>query len=163
MRKNVNNVYPPLSLKLFPDSVLRQTCMPIDRFDSRLTDIIDEMRTLMIQQGGIGLAAPQAGLQKRFFVAEISGQFMALVNPLIVNSGGRDEMKEGCLSLPEAQIRIQRRTTIDLAGYDSSGRRQIHQFSGLWARVVQHEIDHLNGILISDYKPTKPGQEGGTL
>lgn len=154
MRKNVNNVYPPLSLKLFPDPVLRQTCMPIDRFDGRLADIIEEMRTLMNQHNGIGLAAPQVGLQERFFVAEISGQFMALFNPLIVNSAGRDEMKEGCLSLPDTQIRVSRQTTIDLAGHDLLGHRRLYHFDGLWARVVQHELDHLNGVLICDYNTT---------
>jgi peptide deformylase len=154
MRKNVNTIYPPLNLVLLPDPVLRQTCMPVDQFDGRLADIIEEMRTLMNQHHGIGLAAPQVGLKERFFVAEISGQFVALVNPLIVNSGGSDEMKEGCLSLPDTQIRIPRRTTIDLAGYDILGHRRLQHFDGLWARVVQHELDHLNGVLICDYSRT---------
>jgi len=143
--------YPPLSLRLHPDPVLRQTCMPVEQFDSRPADRIDEMRTLMKQHDGIGLAAPQVGLSEQFFVVEISGQFIGLINPLIVNSSGQDEMEEGCLSLPSQQVRVLRKTTVDIAGYNILGHRQLYHLDGLWARAVQHEVDHLNGRLICDY------------
>jgi peptide deformylase len=143
---------PPLSLRLHPDPVLRRPCMPVEQFDSRLADLIGEMRTLMMRHNGIGLAAPQAGLSEQFFVVEISGQFIGLINPLIVSSSGQDEMEEGCLSLPGRQVRVLRKTTVDVAGYNILGNRQLYHLDGLWARAVQHELDHLNGMLICDYE-----------
>ena len=100
---------------------------------------------------GIGLAAPQVGLSEQFFVVESSGQFIGLINPLIVNSSGQDETEEGCLSLPGQQVRVLRKTTVDIAGYNILGHRQLYHLDGLWARAVQHEVDHLNGRLICDY------------
>ncbi len=153
--------YPPLSLRLHPDPVLRQPCMPVEQFDSRLADIIDEMRTLMKQHNGIGLAAPQAGLSEQFFVVEISGEFIGLINPLIVNSSGQDGMEEGCLSLPGQQVRVLRRTMVDVAGYNMFGHRQLYHLDGLWARAVQHELDHLNGMLICDHQKPKISVDQG--
>ena len=88
-----------LSLRIYPDSVLRQVCEPVERFDSALRDLPDEMVRLMRAEEGIGLAAPQVGITRRLFVCEIEGQSMSLVNPRVDNGVASDSIVEGCLSL----------------------------------------------------------------
>ena len=154
-----SRLFPRLELKIHPDSVLQRTCMPVEKFDSRLADITAEMVALMHLHEGIGLAAPQVGLPKRFFVAEIDLQLLCLINPIMINRAGCDSMKEGCLSLPDVSVKIERNTTIDVGGYDLLGRRQTHRLKGLWARVVQHEMDHLDGILICDHSPSSSEEQ----
>ena len=141
----------PLSLRLYPDSVLRTQCEPVDRFDAWLADVFDEMLALMRNHNGIGLAGPQAGLTKRLFVAEVEGQTLCVANPVIHVRGGQDRMVEGCLSLPGMQVEVDRALQVEVHGYDMQGMRQEHHVQGLWARVMQHEIDHLDGILICDH------------
>ena len=140
-----------LSLKIYPDSVLRQICEPVERFDSELRDLVHEMLVLMRENNGIGLAAPQAGIRKRLFVCELEGRDLSIVNPKIKNAKGQSEMVEGCLSLPGFQVSVARNNKLLVRGYDLKGRRTNFRMSSLWARVAQHEVDHLNGVLICDY------------
>jgi peptide deformylase len=140
----------PLSLRFHPDPVLRDTCHPVERFDSWLSDVLHEMLALMRVHDGIGLAAPQVGITKRLFVAELQGYSVCLVNPVITARNGSDRMAEGCLSLPGIHVDIRRDWQIEARGFDVQGRRRRHRVEGLWARVMQHEIDHLNGVLICD-------------
>jgi peptide deformylase len=139
-----------LHLRFYPDAVLRTTCCPIDRFDTWLADVLEEMLALMRTTGGIGLAGPQVGILRRLFVAEIGRQILCLVNPVLLARNGSDRMIEGCLSLPGVQVDVQRNRRVEVQGYDAYGHRCRHRIEGLWARVVQHEIDHLNGVLICD-------------
>lgn len=141
---------PGLQLRLYPDAALRTICNPIERFDSWLLDLLADMLALMRAHEGIGLAAPQVGIAQRLFVAEIRGRSVCLVNPEIAACAGADRMLEGCLSLPGVQVDIERDRQVEVQGYDAYGRRRRHCVQGLWARVVQHEIDHLNGVLICD-------------
>ncbi|RPJ27172.1 MAG: peptide deformylase [Planctomycetaceae bacterium] len=141
---------PGLQLRLYPDAVLRTISNPIERFDSWLLDLRADMLALMRAHEGIGLAAPQVGIAQRLFVAEIHGRSVCLVNPEIAARAGSDRMLEGCLSLPGVQVDIERDRQVEVQGYDAYGRRRRHCVKGLWARVVQHEIDHLNGVLICD-------------
>jgi peptide deformylase len=90
------------------------------------------------------------GITKRFFVAEIQGYSACLGNLLVTARSGSDRMAEGCLSLPGIQVDVQRGWQIEVRGFDAHGRRQRHCVEGLWARVMQHEIDHLGGMLICD-------------
>ena len=140
-----------LHLRIYPDSVLRQMCEPVERLDMWLHNIVEEMFLLMQTHNGIGLAGPQVGITKRLFIAQIHQQAISLVNPTITSREGNAGMTEGCLSLPNTFIHVQRNSHVDLQGYDLQGQRQAYQLQGLWARVVQHEIDHLNGVLINDY------------
>ncbi len=142
----------PLSLRFHPDPVLRETCRAVERFDSWLSDVFDEMLTLMRMHNGIGLAGPQVGLTQRLFAAEIEGRSICLVNPTITARRGADRMVEGCLSLPRVQVDVQRDWQIEVQGFDVQGAKREYDVEGLWARVMQHEIDHLDGILIYDYK-----------
>ena len=140
-----------LYLRLYPDTVLRAICNPVERFDTALADVLDEMLALMRACGGIGLAGPQVGIPQRLFVAEIDRQALHLVNPVILAREGRDKRVEGCLSLPGIQVNVERDLEITVQGYDAQGQLCTHHTKGLWARVIQHEIDHLNGRLICDH------------
>ena len=141
-----------LSLKIYPDSVLRQMSEPVERFDSELRDLVHEMLVLMRENNGIGLAAPQAGIRKRLFLCELEGQTICAINPKLKQAKGQSEMVEGCLSLPGVQVSVARNKKLLLRCYDLKGRRICLKMSGLWARVAQHEVDHLNGVLICDYR-----------
>lgn len=145
----------PLVLHVYPDSILRAQCEPVERFDGDLEDRTQGMLELMRGHKGIGLAGPQAGVAQRLFVAEWQGVTLCLVNPVIVERSGRDRMSEGCLSLPGMSVRIERDLEVKVQGYDIRGNRQAYRLEGLWARVVQHEVDHLDGILICDHHPPK--------
>ncbi len=142
-----------LYFRLYPDTVLRTICAPVERFDTSLADVLHEMLALMRACGGIGLAGPQVGIQQRLFVAEIDLQAVCWINPVILARGGRGKRVEGCLSLPGVQVNVERDLEITVQGYDARGQRCTHNVRGLWARVMQHEIDHLNGRLICDHGP----------
>jgi len=149
-----------LSLKLFPDEVLRQVCEPVERFDTELRDLLDEMRVLMRTHNGIGLAAPQVGITKRLFVCGIEDQTISLVNPEILDVDGKAGMIEGCLSLPDVEVNVTRNEHLHLRGYDARGRKKQFRMDGLWARVAQHEMDHLDGVLICDHGENLKTEQG---
>ena len=140
-----------LVLRLYPDTVLRESCAPVTRFDSSLRDFAEDMHRLMRRYGGIGLAAPQVGIPQRIIVADIGGGRVSIVNPEILVCAGTDVLTEGCLSLPGRQIDVRRAWQIQMTGRDLEGRAVRSAFSGLLARVLQHEVDHLDGVLIIDY------------
>ncbi|MBE0543826.1 MAG: peptide deformylase [Verrucomicrobia bacterium] len=141
-----------LSLRLFPDEVLRAACDPVDNFDSTLRDVADEMLALMRHYRGIGLAAPQVGLRHRLIVCGLEEQLFTLTNFEVKDATEPLDFIEGCLSLPGVQVNVRRPERIRVAGYDVHGQRRSFGAVGLWARVIQHELDHLNGVLICDYK-----------
>jgi peptide deformylase len=152
-----------LTLRTVPDPVLRLVCEPVDAFDRPLRELVEEMHELMLRHRGIGLAAPQAGVGLRIFVGEIDDQRLSVVNPRIQAHGASpEEALEGCLSLPGVEVPVTRPSLIELRGWTSEGRVLSFVAEGLWARVVQHEVDHLNGRLISDHglAPVESGGEG---
>ena len=140
-----------LYLRIHPDPVLRRACTPVETFDTALDDLAAEMLTLMRASNGIGLAAPQVGLSQQLFVAEIEGRTLSLTNPVILGRSGTNELVEGCLSLPGQQVAVKRDQVIRLFACDLKGCRVEQELSGLWARVAEHEIDHLRGVLIIDH------------
>lgn len=139
-----------MDLILYPDPILHQICEPVKHFDSTLQDLLDDMLILMKTSKGIGLAAPQVGILKRLFICEIADKNISIMNPTIKNARGETEMEEGCLSLPGIKVSITRKQSIRLSGYDFNGQKIDLAMTDLWARVAQHELDHLNGILICD-------------
>ena len=142
----------PLTLLYYPHPFLRKVCRPVERFDSTLRDVADEMTALMQSRSGIGLAAPQVGLEHRLLVCGLETQFMALANVRVLESAQAGEFVEGCLSLPGVMVKVRRPERIRVSGYDVHGCRKHLAATGLWARVIQHELDHLNGVLICDYE-----------
>ena len=126
-------------------------------FDSmskeEIRKLIRDMKGIMNEADGIGLAANQIGIQKRFFIADLDGKFYAIFNPEIVKESKTTEsLEQGCLSVPEKRIEVERPSEIVLKGYNRNGKRIKIKTWGMLAHVFQHEVDHLNGKLITDYK-----------
>jgi peptide deformylase len=129
----------------------------VEDFDSALDDVAAEMLTLMRANGGVGLAAPQVGILRQLFVAEIQGQVLSLTNPHILDRSGSSELLEGCLSLPNQQVVVRRDREIRVRAHDLRGHRVELAVRGLWARVIEHETDHLQGVLVIDHTGSAPG------
>jgi peptide deformylase len=147
----------PLRLRLYPDKALRGVARHVEACDHHVDVLAGDMLELMQRHKGIGLAAPQVGLRLRLIVADIGEGPLAVVNPIVVPVGlDSDVMAEGCLSLPGVELDIQRLLRIELHGAEPSGKAVHIELKGLMARVVQHEVDHLDGILICDYPPPVP-------
>lgn len=140
----------------YPHPTLRHKSKPLRRVDAGLRKMIDEMFDLMYANKGIGLAANQVDLPYRLIVVNVSGDAAlkdeqhVLINPMILRQKGRAEDKEGCLSLPEIYAQVTRPAKIVLNAYNDAGQELTQELDGLFARVVQHECDHLDGILFID-------------
>jgi peptide deformylase len=135
------------------DPVLRAKARPVERFDGLLRDEVQRMQTLMHDALGIGLAAPQVGILHRLLVyrVEPDSPIVALVNPEIEWSSRDEEIgEEGCLSLPHVLVDVERSVALLVRALDEHGEELVIEATGLEARVIQHEIDHLDGILILD-------------
>ena len=141
----------PLQIKKYPDKILRQKCTPVESITAKERELFDEMLFTMRHFCGIGLAAPQVGISKRFIIAEVEGLIIRLANPEILDANGSDIVSEGCLSVPDAKVDIKRPDIITVKGLNEEGKTIKLKTSGLLARVLQHEIDHLNGKLIIDH------------
>ncbi len=141
----------PLAMRTDPDPVLRKHCAIVRKFDSELRAFAEEMLVFMKQSCGIGLAAPQVGVLQRIVVADTGGAPLCLANPVIVNGSGADNMVEGCLSLPGVEVDVRRRTALEIYADNLEGEQVHLDVDGLMARVLQHELDHLDGRLIVDH------------
>jgi peptide deformylase len=136
----------------FPDPVLQQAAEPITVFDAELRKLVDDMFTSMYDAQGIGLAAPQIGISKRLTVIDLSFQKkpedkIVLINPEVVEIKGKQVEEEGCLSLPEIRDRVVRAAEVKVRAQDAEGKTIEVEGTELLARAIQHEIDHLDGIL----------------
>ena len=138
-------------LKIYPDAFLREQALSVENLTGEINELLEDMAGLMYEGGAIGLAAPQVGISQRIIMGDIGEGLLSLINPEIVQQSGQDSLEEGCLSLPGIQVEINRHHTILVRGIDPKGKDCELGLSGLMARVVQHEIDHLNGVLIIDY------------
>lgn len=142
-----------------PDPVLRENCKPIDNVSKDLVKLMDDMLETMYKAPGIGLAAPQVALPIRLIVMDTANVSedeppnpIAMVNPKIIESSDeRSTYEEGCLSIPEYFAEIERPAWVRVDYVDKKGTSQQLKCEGLLATVVQHEIDHLNGMLFIDY------------
>ncbi len=147
---------PPLEVHRLGDRVLRQTAKRISKVDDELRTLIREMLQTMYSENGIGLAAPQVAIQKQLIVVdckpdEAATPPMILINP-VLNQVSDDLAvdQEGCLSIPQIFLDVRRPEIIDVSFKDEHGRPQRIMASGLLARVIQHEMDHLHGVLFVD-------------
>ena len=142
-----------LPIRLYPDEILRTECKPVEMSD-RIANLIDDMLYTMYEAPGIGLAAPQVGEEIRVLVADVSedkSQPIALVNPEIVDSAGVIDYEEGCLSLPGVYAKVRRPSKVKVRGLDRDGKPVEIEAEDLLAVCLQHEIDHLNGVLFIDH------------
>ncbi|MEA2493373.1 MAG: peptide deformylase [Thermoleophilaceae bacterium] len=140
-------------IRRFGDPVLKSRAAQVDRFDKALHDQIDRMVSLMHDALGIGLAAPQIGISQQLLVYRVGpdGPVVALVNPQIEwTSDAAEEFEEGCLSIPGILVDVERPVHVRVRAQDEHGDDRVVEASGLEARVIQHELDHLNGVLILD-------------
>jgi peptide deformylase len=106
----------------------------------------------MYRYRGIGLAAPQLGILERVVIADIGEGLISMINPEIITGFGENFLNEGCLSLPEIVVNIKRQESIFVRYLDKNEKESEHELTGLAARVIQHELDHLDGVLIIDYE-----------
>lgn len=129
------------------DSVLYKKCRKVDKFDEKLSVLIDDMIETMNKAGGVGLAAPQVGILRRVVVIDVGDGVMELVNPVIVESSGEQRAEEGCLSCPGQYGTTIRPKCVTVEAFDRKGRKVEYKGTDLKARAFCHEIDHLDGIL----------------
>jgi peptide deformylase len=145
-----------MRLVTYPDERLKKTCMPVTCFDSSLNVLIQNMLKTMHLKRGVGLAAPQIGVNKRILVMDSSAgsdhkEINVLINPKITWSSPEVEIfTEGCLSIPGAMIDIIRPAAVEIEYQDYTGKNHNCTFTGFKARIAQHEIDHLEGVLMLD-------------
>ena len=144
-------------LVILPDPLLRQVSKPVERFDADLKKLSDDMLATMYDAPGIGLAAIQIGLPLRLLVIDLAKEGetpapLVVANPEIVATGGEvNAHEEGCLSIPDYYAEIERPKTVTVRYQDVTGAPQVIEADGLMATCLQHEIDHLNGVLFIDH------------
>jgi peptide deformylase len=161
-----------LSLEIihYPHPTLRYVSRPLKRVDAELKSMVEEMFDLMYEHEGIGLAANQVDLPYRLFVCNPSGNSdekeseCVFINPVILKGSGQHEREEGCLSLPGVYAPVVRKEKITVQAYNLAGEEISGELDGLFARVVQHETDHLDGRLFIDrLTPTQLADISGEL
>ena len=138
------------TIRVFGDPVLKQRAAEIDHVDGRLVRLAEDMVATMYDAPGVGLAAPQVGVQKRLFVYDLQDGTGAhtVINPVISETSGEWGFEEGCLSVPGLSWEIIRPKQVHLTGYDLEGNEISVEADEFFARVLQHELDHLDGVLL---------------
>ncbi len=140
-----------LKINIFGDSVLRKKAKPVKEVTAESRKALSLMASSMYENSGIGLAAPQVGMSLRLIVVDIGEGLYKLVNPKIVKRQGSQAIQEGCLSVPGACVKVKRSRQVWVEALDENGRPLKLEAKDLFACVLQHEIDHLEGKLIVDY------------
>jgi peptide deformylase len=137
-------------IRLFGDPVLRQSAVEVDDFDREVRQLVNDLTDTMLDAPGAGLAAPQIGVGLRVFTWNVHGEVGHLVNPSLELSDETQDGAEGCLSLPELTYDCLRALSVVATGFDMYGEPQRIEASELLARAMQHETDHLDGVLFID-------------
>ena len=138
-------------IRQYGDAVLRMRAGEVEAFDEELARITERMVELMHDADGVGLAATQIGILRRFFVCTLDGEDRVLVNPVVTPDGTDTEVEEeGCLSLGSVRVPIDRALRVTVEARDAAGDPVSLTLEGMDARVVQHEVDHLDGVLLLD-------------
>ncbi len=144
-----------LPIRLYPDPVLRVQCAPVEEFGPDLKHLVADMIETMHEAPGVGLAAPQVGVELRVAVVDATAGMdpdavRVLVNPRVVDSAGVDTDTEGCLSIPDFTEKVTRPASVRIAATDLEGSPFEMDAEDIEARVIQHELDHLDGVLFVD-------------
>jgi peptide deformylase len=140
-----------LDIRVLGDPILRQATTPVAAMTDELRRLIADMFDTMHHARGIGLAAPQVGRTERLAIVEVDDERFVLINPEIIQRGGRAKGEEGCLSIPDIYADVERPDTVSVRALDESFAPYEIDAAGLLARCIQHEIDHLDGKLFLDY------------
>ncbi|WP_232696930.1 peptide deformylase [Brevibacillus daliensis] len=149
-----------------PDPILREKAMKVTKFNSNLHKLLDDMKDTMYPANGVGLAAPQIGISKRVFIMDCGDEYIEAVNPEIIEFRGEqfDNYPEGCLSIPGLQGNVRRHDWVKMRAQDRDGNFYELEVDDLESRCIQHELDHLNGVLFIDIAdkvfPAKEEEEG---
>lgn len=144
-----------LDICKWPDDVLAMKAERIEEVTPELQELIDNMIETMYESDGVGLAAPQVGESIRLIVVDqtgpkIRGDLRVIVNPEIIECDGEVDSEEGCLSCPELNVTVKRKQRVKVVGLDRDGKEVVVESDGFLAIVLQHEIDHLDGITLAD-------------
>jgi len=144
-------------IRIYPDEVLKKRAERVEEFNSELKELVGDMFDTMYKKGGVGLAANQVGVLKRVFILDLNSgkeaqgkEKLVFVNPEIIYSEGEVIAEEGCLSLPGLWKKVKRASKVVIKAQDLEGREFQMEAEGLLARALQHELDHLNGVVFID-------------
>lgn len=140
-----------LEIAKFPNSILRKKAAKIARISGSEKETLSDMAKTMYLNQGVGLAAVQVGIDKQLAVVDIGDGLIKLVNPAIVKREGSEIQEEGCLSVPNAHVKVKRAKSIVVSFLNENGEVKQLRAEGLLARAIQHELDHLSGTLIIDH------------
>jgi peptide deformylase len=141
----------PYPIRIIGDPVLKQRAADVREIDGKIARLVDDMIATMYDAPGIGLAAPQVGVQKRLFVYDHDDEPNVLINPEIRESQGEWAFQEGCLSIPGLYFEIVRPKQVHIVGLDLDGNEVEIEADELQARLFQHELDHLDGVLMVEH------------
>jgi peptide deformylase len=140
-----------LDIRTFGDPVLKTHAAPVETFDDSLARLTEDMLATMRENDGVGLAANQVGRLRRVLVASVEDEDYVIVNPVLSDRSETTERgQEGCLSIPGINVEVDRPTAVTVTGQDASGEPLRIEAQEMLARVLQHEVDHLDGVLILD-------------
>ena len=150
-----------LPVRIFPDPVLKGKAAPVERVTPEVAAFIDDLlETMRCSPGGVGIAAPQVGMLRRIVIVDVSAHrrgsqeqnhgLLILLNPEILAMGGKQVVREGCMSVPDYTANVQRAQWVLLDAMDRDGERKIIESIGFEAVAIQHEMDHLDGVLFLD-------------
>lgn len=150
-----------LSLVYYPDPVLEQECERVTEFDNKLAKLLNGMYDLMLEADGVGLAAPQVGVAKQVAIVDVGDRNgkVELINPVILEQRGEQVGPEGCLSFPDLFGDVARAQYVKVKAQNRRGKVYVLEAKGFLARAIQHEIDHLHGVLFTS-KVTRYYEEG---
>lgn len=144
-----------LEIKKAGDPVLKEQAQAVTKVDRRVRQLLEDMAQTMYEAEGVGLAAPQIGVLQRIIVIDAGEGLIGLINPeVVVKSDDIQTASEGCLSIPGVYGDVERHAEVTVEGLDRSGKKIRIEAEGLLARALQHEIDHLNGILFIERAKT---------
>ncbi|MBS4211898.1 MULTISPECIES: peptide deformylase [Neobacillus] len=135
----------------YPAEILETKCQEVVKFDKKLAKMLDDMYDTMIEFDGVGLAAPQIGIDARVAIVDIDDESgtIEMINPRILETAGEQTGPEGCLSFPDLFGEVSRPNFVKIEALDRKGRKYVVEAEGFLARAIQHEIDHLDGILFT--------------
>ncbi len=144
-----------LEIKKYPEKILREQAAPVKEFNPELQRLIDDMIETMYAAPGVGLAANQVGVSMQVIVIDVNSReenipLIVLVNPRIIYTEGETAVEEGCLSVPDYMTVVKRAESVKVTGLDRHGKPLEIEGAGLLSRAIQHEVDHINGILLID-------------
>ena len=132
------------------DGILRKRAKEVAEINDHIRMILDDMIETMREKNGVGIAAPQVGILKRMFIAEVDGELIEMINPEILETEGSQSEDEGCLSVPGYIGTVERPAYIKMKGLDRDGQEVVYEGTGFLPIVLSHEYDHLDGILYTD-------------